>query len=210
MITVYRADADLNARKPRACVANFLRSFWRHTQPDSNRIRWIKSITGIDILNIIITVKLSLSTTPQNCILCLIKHHAMKTYWGSGGIASPIPNLGTKWRWVVSLTPRPLYPGEIAPITNWIGSWMDLRAGLETAVVKRNKYLSPTGNPNPVALRHVTTLTELSWLCKYDNASWINFNYEKEVILVTSIRNMKARFENLKVFRPQNTNISTR
>jgi hypothetical protein len=30
--------------------------------------------------------------------LCLIKHHAMKMYWGSGGIALRIPDLGTRWR----------------------------------------------------------------------------------------------------------------
>jgi hypothetical protein len=33
----------------------------------------------------------------------------MKTYWGSGGIAPLILDLGTKWMWVVSFTPRPLY-----------------------------------------------------------------------------------------------------
>jgi hypothetical protein len=33
----------------------------------------------------------------------------MKTYCGSGGIAPCILDLGTKWRWVVSLTPQPLY-----------------------------------------------------------------------------------------------------
>jgi hypothetical protein len=27
----------------------------------------------------------------------LIKHHAMKRYWGSGGIAAGILNLGTGW-----------------------------------------------------------------------------------------------------------------
>jgi len=34
----------------------------------------------------------------------------MKTYWGSGGIAPLILNLGTRWRWEVSLTPWPPYP----------------------------------------------------------------------------------------------------
>jgi hypothetical protein len=29
--------------------------------------------------------------------LCLTKHHAMKTYWGSGGIAPRILDLGTRW-----------------------------------------------------------------------------------------------------------------
>jgi hypothetical protein len=42
--------------------------------------------------------------------LCLTKHHAMKTYWGNGGTAPCILDLGTTWRWVVSFTSRPLYP----------------------------------------------------------------------------------------------------
>jgi hypothetical protein len=42
--------------------------------------------------------------------LCLTKHHAIRTYWGSGGIAPRILDLGTRWRWVVSFTPQSLYP----------------------------------------------------------------------------------------------------
>jgi hypothetical protein len=30
--------------------------------------------------------------------LRITKHHAMKTYWGSGGITPRILELGTKWR----------------------------------------------------------------------------------------------------------------
>jgi hypothetical protein len=30
----------------------------------------------------------------------------MKAYWGSGGIAPRILDLGTRWRWVVSFTPH--------------------------------------------------------------------------------------------------------
>jgi len=33
----------------------------------------------------------------------------MNAYWGSGGIAQRILDVGTRWRWVVSFTPRPLY-----------------------------------------------------------------------------------------------------
>jgi hypothetical protein len=47
--------------------------------------------------------------------VCLIKRHAMKTYWGSGGIAPRIIHLGTRWAWVVSFTPRPLYPQKKGP-----------------------------------------------------------------------------------------------
>jgi hypothetical protein len=30
--------------------------------------------------------------------LCLTKYHAMKTYWGNGGVALRILDLGTRWR----------------------------------------------------------------------------------------------------------------
>jgi hypothetical protein len=33
-----------------------------------------------------------------NLSLYLTKHHAMKTYWRSGGIAPRILDLGTRWR----------------------------------------------------------------------------------------------------------------
>jgi hypothetical protein len=47
--------------------------------------------------------------------LCLTKHNAMKTYWGSGDIAPLILVLGTRCRWVVSFTPWPLYPQGKSP-----------------------------------------------------------------------------------------------
>jgi hypothetical protein len=42
----------------------------------------------------------------------LTEHHTMKTHWGSGGTVPRILDLGTRWRWVVRFTPRPLYPRE--------------------------------------------------------------------------------------------------
>jgi hypothetical protein len=45
---------------------------------------------------------------------CVIKHYAMKTY-GKWRYSSIILNLGTRWRWVVSLTPLPLYPRGWGP-----------------------------------------------------------------------------------------------
>jgi len=42
---------------------------------------------------------------------------------GSGGIA-PRTDLSTRWRWVVSFTPRPIYPRKRAPGTHWEeGGW---------------------------------------------------------------------------------------
>jgi hypothetical protein len=47
--------------------------------------------------------------------LCLTKHHATKAYWGSGDTAPCIFYLGSRWRWVVSFTPRPLYSQGKSP-----------------------------------------------------------------------------------------------
>jgi hypothetical protein len=35
--------------------------------------------------------------------LCFTKHRAVKQYWGSGGIAPHILDLGIRWRQVVSM-----------------------------------------------------------------------------------------------------------
>jgi hypothetical protein len=55
--------------------------------------------------------------------------------------------LGTRWRWVVSFTPRPLYPQEKSLWYHWIGGWVGLRAVLDE-VVKR-KIHSPRRESNP-------------------------------------------------------------
>jgi hypothetical protein len=64
-----------------------------------------------------ISVKVKLS-------LCLTKHHAMNTYWGNGDTAPRILRPGTRGRWVISFTTRPLY-------TQWKNPWypLDRRLG---------------------------------------------------------------------------------
>ena len=39
-----------------------------------------------------------------------ISVHAMKSDWGSRGIAPLLLNVCTRWRWMICLTPRPHYP----------------------------------------------------------------------------------------------------
>jgi hypothetical protein len=56
-------------------------------------------------------------------------------------------DLGTRWRRVVSLTPRPLYPQGKSPGTLWIGGRVGPRAVLD-AVVER-KIPSPHRESNP-------------------------------------------------------------
>jgi hypothetical protein len=51
--------------------------------------------------------------------LCLTKYPAIKVYWGTGDIC--ILNLRTKWRWVVSFTPRPPHPPGTHSIEGWVG-----------------------------------------------------------------------------------------
>jgi hypothetical protein len=45
------------------------------------------------ILEVIVNIKVKVKLS-----MCLTKHHAMKTYWGSGGIAPHILDLGSRWR----------------------------------------------------------------------------------------------------------------
>jgi hypothetical protein len=54
-----------------------------------DEIRILLSETKTRVPNLKVKVKLS---------LCLTKHHAIKAYWGSGGTAPRILDLGTRWR----------------------------------------------------------------------------------------------------------------
>jgi len=83
----------------------------------------------------------------------------MKAYWGSGGTALRI-DIGTRLRWVVSFTPRSLYPRRKSP-----------RAGLH-AVVKR-KIPSPCRDSNPRSS------------CPYPGSTW-HFLWHHDTVTVAS------------------------
>jgi hypothetical protein len=70
----------------------------------------------------------------------------MKAYW-SGGMAPRILNLGTRRRWEVSFTSRPLYPRERVHGTHWIEGYVGPIAGLD-AVGENIPALA--GNQTPV------------------------------------------------------------
>jgi len=74
-------------------------------------------------------------------LLCLTKYRVMKTWC--------VPILGVRWRWVVSLTPRPLYSRGKSPGSHRTGGRMGPRAGLD-AVANRKNIPAPAGNPAPV------------------------------------------------------------
>jgi hypothetical protein len=71
----------------------------------------------------------------------------MKKYCGNRGIAPLILNLGNRWKWLVSFTPRPLYPQGKSPWHPLDRRLMGPRAVLE-AVVKK-KIPSPRGESYP-------------------------------------------------------------
>jgi hypothetical protein len=125
---------------------------WMVFAQDINRITEFKyyRIHGMEMngfycnLNLKVKVKLSLFLT---------KHHAMKTYWGSEGIAPRILDLGTRGRWVVSFTLRPLYSRD------WIEGWVGPRAVLGAAVKRKIPRTRRESNPRtpivqPVAQRY--------------------------------------------------------
>jgi hypothetical protein len=73
-------------------------------------------------------------------ILRLTKQHAMKTYWGSGGIAPRILiSVLVEGDWS-ALLPAASLLWERALGTHWIGGWVGPRVDLD-AVAKRKKSL---------------------------------------------------------------------
>jgi hypothetical protein len=61
--------------------------------------------------------------------------------------SSTIFDLGTRWRWVVSLTPQSLYPRGKIPGTHGIRGWVGPRAGLDD--VERRNISCPCRDSNP-------------------------------------------------------------
>jgi hypothetical protein len=58
-----------------------------------------------------------------------------------------IHDLGTKWAWLVSVTPLTCFtPGERTPGTHWTGGWVGPRAGLDTEA--RRRILCPCRGSN--------------------------------------------------------------
>jgi hypothetical protein len=76
--------------------------------PSSNCQAGEPSLVGCPLL----LIQYNLSKGEGNVFpVLLTEHTAMKTYWASGVFIAPcILHLDTTWRWVVSFTPRPLYP----------------------------------------------------------------------------------------------------
>jgi hypothetical protein len=62
--------------------------------------------------------------TNKKCAhICGEKVYLKLSLWESDCIDTRIIDIGTRWRWLVSFTPQPHYPGERASSTSWIGGW---------------------------------------------------------------------------------------
>jgi hypothetical protein len=106
-------------------------------------------------------------------------HHALTTYRVSDDIAPSILNLGTRWRWDISFTPRPLCPGKITPYSHWIGDWVYPRASLHAVRNSKRKILSlsphgteprssspqPTRYTTELTHHHMIKVTKMSTIC---------------------------------------------
>jgi hypothetical protein len=77
---------------------------------------------------------------------------------GRRGIALLILDLGGRRGWVVSTTPRLLYPPE-RPGTHCTGGWVGPRAGLDVCEKSRPHWDSIPGDVQPVASRYTDRAT---------------------------------------------------
>jgi hypothetical protein len=98
----------------------------------------------------------------------------MKAYWG-GGIAPRILDLGTIWRWVVSFTPRVLYPqGKSSwyPLDRRLGG-PQTRSG--RGGEEKNSQTLPALEPpiiQPVAQAYTTELSRLKAIGDDNNSDY--------------------------------------
>jgi hypothetical protein len=99
----------------------------------------------------------------------IVPVQAMKAGRGNRGVAPPILNLGVRWRCVVNIMPRPLYPREITPVPT--EQKAERAPELVETFWRREKSLAPTEfrTPDRQARSRITILTELTRLQSLTN-----------------------------------------
>jgi hypothetical protein len=70
---------------------------------------------------------------------------------GEWSYSSTILDLSTRWRWVVSFTPRPLCPREVTTGTHWIGGWVGPKVRLNA--VEQRRISCPYREDQAIAYR---------------------------------------------------------
>jgi hypothetical protein len=62
---------------------------------------------------------------------------------------TPWRHMGTRWGWVVSITPQPCFtPRERTPGAHWTGGWVGPRVSLDTEARRKILYLCRGSNPS--------------------------------------------------------------
>jgi hypothetical protein len=128
--------------------------------------------------------------------LRLTKNHTMKTNWRSGGTAPHVLDLGTKWRWLVSFTPRPLYLQGNSPhysLDRMLGRPQS-RSGRDSEV-KNSQYLTeikPYNSGRPACSQslyrlkyHGSYLQHTETKCEFRSAAILL--YKKKKITSTEV-----------------------
>jgi hypothetical protein len=88
------------------------------------------------------------------------------THMGEWRHSSTILRLGTRWRWVVSFAPRPLYPGHRTSDIHWIWGWV--APELAWTLCRKASYPCRESNPDSSAVQPIAqTLYRLSYPCSY-------------------------------------------
>jgi hypothetical protein len=108
-----------------------------------------------------------------------------------------ILNLGTRWGWVVNITPRPRFTsGERIPGTQGIGGWVGPRAGLDAGAGRKILCLCQESNPGrPFGSQ---TLYCLSYRGSSLQVSQLNLY----VIPITSMRSICPAISSSLIWRP--------
>jgi hypothetical protein len=110
----------------------------------------------------------------------------MEAYWACGGMAPRILYFGTRWRWMVSFRPQPLYPQGKGP---WYPLDRRLDGPPEPVWTRwwRETFPAPAGTRNtdhpapspalyhwaiPAQGRYLTYTNWVSWECSATRQSW--------------------------------------
>jgi hypothetical protein len=122
---------------------------------------------------------------------CVLLKQSLYTPWRRlGGELLLIHDLGTRWRWVVSITPRPRFtPGERTPGSHCTRGWVGPRAGLDTE--DRGKILCPCRGSNPgrpvvqPVVRHYTAWANPVLLPLFNRCSEVSRSRGSSVSIVS-------------------------
>jgi hypothetical protein len=101
------------------CYSGYFKlAFWRPSYAGSSQASSVSIVSGYKMDHRAIQARYSAEAKDFSSSLC-----------AQNGPAA----LGSRWRWVVSVFPRPRFsPRERTPGTHWIGGWVGPKAGLDT------------------------------------------------------------------------------